>query len=378
MERQLIVRKETMSNTGITKYDNKALISFFTLVIILSLAAEAYIITDGPLWMYFVLMWIPAFSAIIASAIALKENNEKFSLKGFLSGLGIRRCRIRYILLAVFIPLIYLLIPYMIYWKTHPDNFGYTGVALSLILKDCLPTLIIGIFPGILSAMGEEIGWRGYMLPALTERSGMKKALIITSLFWACWHLPLLAFGDYMAGAPVWYKLPAFVLCILPVGIIIGGLTYLSKSVWPAAFLHAAHNNYDQAVFGVITRGDDMMYYVSETGFLTIICAWVIAIIMIVTIKDIAAKEDDNDLRIKVAKEWSELNSVEITSEMINCAGCRIEGMKTPFCDSLCPIRQCTLSKDIETCGDCGEMSTCEKLEMITGNNDEALKRLIG
>ena len=130
------------------------------------------------------------------------------------------------------------------------------------------------------------------MLPALTERSGLKKALIITSLFWCCWHLPLLAFGDYMAGAPVWYKLPAFVLCIFPVGIIIGGLTYLSKSVWPAAFLHAAHNNYDQAVFGVITRGDDMMYYVSETGFLTIICAWVIAIIMIVKVKDIAAKEE--------------------------------------------------------------------------------------
>lgn len=48
----------------------------------------------------------------------------------------------------------------------------------------------------------------------------------------------------------------------------------MSKSIWPAVFLHAAHNNYDQAVFGVITRGDDMMYYVSETGFLTIICAW--------------------------------------------------------------------------------------------------------
>ena len=220
-------------------------------------------------------------------------NNEKFSLKGFLSGLGIRKCRIRYILLAVLIPLIYLLIPYMIYWKTHPDNFGYTGVALHLVLKDCLPMMVIGIFPNIISAMGEEIGWRGYMLPALTERSGLKKALIITSLFWCCWHLPLLAFGDYMAGAPVWYKLPAFVLCIFPVGIIIGGLTYLSKSVWPAAFLHAAHNNYDQAVFGVITRGDDMMYYVSETGFLTIICAWVIAIIMIVKVKDIAAKEEN-------------------------------------------------------------------------------------
>ena len=269
--------------------EHKALITFFTLVIILSLAAETIIIMDGPLWLYFVLMWIPALSAIIASAVALKERREKFALKRFITGLGIRSCSIRYILLAVLFPLIYLLIPYMVYWKTHPDKFAYTGVALNLILKDCLPAMIIGILPNVLSAMGEEIGWRGYMLPALTERSGLKKALIISSLFWACWHLPLLAFGDYMAGAPIWYKLPAFVLCILPVGIIVGGLTYMSKSVWPAAFLHAAHNNYDQAVFGIITRGDDMMYYVSETGFLTIICAWAIAIIMIIKIKDISA-----------------------------------------------------------------------------------------
>ena len=281
-------------NNAAARYGNKSLITFIALVIILSLIAEVCIVTDGPGWLYLILMWIPAFSAIIASTVSLKENKEKFSLKSFISGLGIRKCWIRYILLAVLIPLIYLLIPYMIYWKTHPDNFGYTGVALQLVLKDCLPMMIIGIFPNVISAMGEEIGWRGYMLPALTERSGMKKALIITSLFWACWHLPLLAFGDYMAGAPIWYKLPAFVLCIFPVGIIIGCLTYMSNSVWPAAFLHAAHNNFDQAVFGVITRGDDMMYYVSETGFLTVICAWVIAIIMIVKIKDIAAKESGN------------------------------------------------------------------------------------
>ena len=92
----------------------------------------------------------------------------------------------------------------------------------------------------------------------------------------------------------------------------------------------------------------------------------------------IATVNNDNDLRIKVAKEWSELNGVEITPEMINCTGCRIDGVKTPFCDSLCPIRQCALSKDIETCGDCSEMDTCDKIQMITGNNEEALKRLKG
>ena len=92
----------------------------------------------------------------------------------------------------------------------------------------------------------------------------------------------------------------------------------------------------------------------------------------------IATVNDDNDLRIKVAKEWSELNKVEITPDMINCVGCRIDGVKTPFCDSLCPIRQCALGRAIETCGDCSEMNSCEKLEMITGNNEEALKRLKG
>ena len=59
-----------------------------------------------------------------------------------------------------------------------------------------------------------------------------------------------------------------------------GLLTLESGSVWPAAFLHAAHNNYDQAVFGLITRGDNRMYFVSETGALTILCAWALAAIL--------------------------------------------------------------------------------------------------
>ena len=58
-----------------------------------------------------------------------------------------------------------------------------------------------------------------------------------------------------------------------------------SKSVWPAAFLHAAHNNFDQAVFGVITRGEDKMYFVSETGCLTILCAWIMAVIILIMIR---------------------------------------------------------------------------------------------
>lgn len=89
-----------------------------------------------------------------------------------------------------------------------------------------------------------------------------------------------------------------------------------------------------------------------------------------------ATINNDNELRVKVAKLWSELNNVEITPEMINCVGCRMEGVKTPFCASLCPIRQCALSRNIETCGACAEMDSCKKLSMITGNNEQALGNL--
>ena len=90
----------------------------------------------------------------------------------------------------------------------------------------------------------------------------------------------------------------------------------------------------------------------------------------------LATVNGDDALRRKVAMVWSELNGVEITPEMINCAGCRIDGVKTPYCDSLCPIRQCALGRRVETCGGCGEMETCEKVGMILGNNAGARKNL--
>ncbi len=90
----------------------------------------------------------------------------------------------------------------------------------------------------------------------------------------------------------------------------------------------------------------------------------------------IATVNNDDTLRDKVAKLWSELNGVEITSDMINCAGCRIEGKKTPYCESLCQIRQCALQKNVETCGDCDNVKNCDKVGMIVSTNAEAKHNL--
>lgn len=90
----------------------------------------------------------------------------------------------------------------------------------------------------------------------------------------------------------------------------------------------------------------------------------------------IATINNDNELRTKVAAEWSELNKVTITPEMINCTGCRVEGVKTPFCESLCPIRKCAKEKNYETCGECGDLMRCEKIKMIVDNYEGTLKNL--
>ena len=90
-----------------------------------------------------------------------------------------------------------------------------------------------------------------------------------------------------------------------------------------------------------------------------------------------ATIENDDTLREKVAKLWTELNGVTITSDMINCVGCRVNGVKTPYCDSLCPIRQCALGRKYSTCGDCADMEKCEKVGMIIGNNEEAKNNLV-
>lgn len=90
----------------------------------------------------------------------------------------------------------------------------------------------------------------------------------------------------------------------------------------------------------------------------------------------IATMNDDDALRRKVAKLWSELNGAEITPEMINCSGCRIAGVKTPYCDSMCMIRQCAMKRNVETCGSCPEKGTCEKLGAIIQNNEAAFRNL--
>ena len=90
----------------------------------------------------------------------------------------------------------------------------------------------------------------------------------------------------------------------------------------------------------------------------------------------LATIHDDQALREKTAKLWAELNQAPILPEHINCEGCRVDGAKTVYCESLCAIRQCALKKGMATCGSCQELDRCEAVGMVLSENPDALSNL--
>lgn len=90
----------------------------------------------------------------------------------------------------------------------------------------------------------------------------------------------------------------------------------------------------------------------------------------------IATRSDDQALREKTAKLWSKLNNAPVLPEHINCDGCRTEGRKTVFCESLCQIRQCAMRKGLVTCGQCPDLDACPTVAPLHANNPDARNNL--
>jgi hypothetical protein len=90
----------------------------------------------------------------------------------------------------------------------------------------------------------------------------------------------------------------------------------------------------------------------------------------------IATVNNDNTLREKTAKMWSETyNAPHITTETINCTGCRIDGVKFGHC-TVCEIRSCANKKGYNTCGDCSELDTCQIVGAVLQYIPDGIKNL--
>jgi hypothetical protein len=91
----------------------------------------------------------------------------------------------------------------------------------------------------------------------------------------------------------------------------------------------------------------------------------------------IATIKNDNKMRERVAGKWCEMFHTDIiTPDKINCTGCRGDGMKYFFCNELCKIKPCVISKHYDSCAECPKMDSCGTLATEIGNNEEARNNL--
>jgi membrane protease YdiL (CAAX protease family) len=140
-------------------------------------------------------------------------------------------------------PLWYLLLvlgPAALVAGVVPLNALMGGPALSL----GMPLLGIAVFlafhivPG--SALGEEIGWRGYVLPRLQSRMSALSAALIIGPIWALWHLPLWLTGE-PGRTPTLYA--GFVVSVIALSVILTWVYNSTRgSLLMVVLLHATYN----------------------------------------------------------------------------------------------------------------------------------------
>lgn len=145
--------------------------------------------------------------------------------------------------------------------------------ALAIVL---ISSALNGSTVGAIAALGEEMGWRGFLLGELGPRLGLYPAAIVIGIVWSLWHAPLILLAGYnYPHHPDLVGLSMFTAICVALSIILCQLRALGKSVLPPSFAHGNLN----AVSGWILltfRGDEIL--TSPVGLLGLASLTIIAI----------------------------------------------------------------------------------------------------
>lgn len=213
------------------------------------------------------IMWCPASAAFLTC---------KFIGRDIRRSLGWKWGESRYQAMSYLIPLGYAGVTYLVVWGTGLGGFynkafvdrltagfglgplpAWAGIALYLFLAGT-----VGVIRGCASALGEEIGWRGFLVPELASRMNFTLTALISGCIWAIWHWPILLFADYNSGTPAWYGLSCFTVMVIGLSFVFAWMRLKSGSLWTGVLLHASHNLFIQAFFDPITADTGKTRYV--------------------------------------------------------------------------------------------------------------------
>lgn len=265
---------------------NNATCLYLLFTLVFSSVIWALVIWSGHLGMAFgtmivAVMWCPT----LATWVTCRLIGRNFR------SLAWRWPQARYILAAYFIPLAYSAIAYGAVWafrlggwnsdmvKLVAERFGLHGMpvwgAFALWL---FFTGTASLIRGVSTALGEEIGWRGFLVPELAKQMSFTRLSLLSGIIWAAWHSPLLLFADYNSGTNRWYALSCFAVMVIADSFIMAWLRLKSGSLWTAAIFHASHNLFIQTVFDNLMRDTGKtLWYTTEFGIALAIVSCVFA-----------------------------------------------------------------------------------------------------
>lgn len=207
------------------------------------------------------LMWMPAIASIIARLVT----GEGFQDLSF-------RLRERQILhpvsLAVLFPTAVGLIAYGTAWGLGLVTFSPppgSGSPMLAFAGELLFAGSIGAAVGVISAAGEEIGCRGYMIPRMVE-GDIPAPFIIGGILWGLWHAPAIVTGQYAAGTTRLLSAGLFIVLAVASTVLWSNWTLETGSIWPAILGHSAWNAIIQGPFDMFSSGELSTTLVGESG----------------------------------------------------------------------------------------------------------------
>jgi uncharacterized protein len=192
------------------------------------------------------------------------------------AGVGFHPRRGRGLLIAVVGPMVIIALSFGVAAAFGVVRFPGVGPGFGLAVLNIIVTTII--FAVVF--LGEEIGWRGYLLFRLAELTSGRRAALLTGAFQAIFHLPLLLIATtYQSEGNRWIVVPMVMVTLTLAGAWYGWLRLWSGSIWPVTLSHSAFNNLMESFAGVAiaTSPATMAYVTTETGVVTMIIMVLVA-----------------------------------------------------------------------------------------------------
>ena len=266
--------------------EKQSLALYFLLAFGLAWLCQVYgsllLLRDGNAAVYRALlsvsMFCPLVAVLTAKRIVLHQP----------TGIGWKvRGKRRYWLAAWFGPAVFTVLAALLYFAVFSSRLDLSGSwlvtayggemdaetlrsqlgvsSLSYILETGLFAITLAPPINMLFAVGEEAGWRGYMMPQLKERFGLLNGRLLGGVIWGVWHWPIMLltgyeYGTNYLGAPVLGLVVWCVVCFA-LNTLLDWLYEKTGCIWVSAIAHGAFNAV-AALFTVLTYPADAYYNV--------------------------------------------------------------------------------------------------------------------